>query len=56
MTTHTHTGTLDSEDSFDADAGDAATGKKRSLHSAGRSDMDKTTKNVEDAVSIVCLF
>ena len=50
--------TLDSEDfsdSFDADAGDGP-GKKRSLHAAGRDSMDKTTKNVEDAVTIIDLL
>ena len=50
--------TLDSEDfsdSFDADAGTGG-GKKHSLHGGARGDMDKTTKNVEDAVNIIDLL
>ena len=52
-------GTLDSEDfsdSFDADAGDVSTAKKRSLHTSARNDMDKQTKNVEDTVTIIGLL
>jgi len=48
--------TLDSEDSFDADVGGtpgaAGRGKKRSLNGQPR-DMDKPSKNVEDAVIII---